>query len=114
MIFDFSLVYDKPVIYTDTDFDDAPYDAWWLDTPYWTFDVLPRIGQKLTEENMPRLRELIDACLRDPRYQAGRDEARAQTWEHIGQGARNTADYLERKLTELSAKTASDTEIGEQ
>ena len=26
-----------------TDFDDAPYDAWWLDTPYWTFDVLPRI-----------------------------------------------------------------------
>ncbi len=38
----------------------------------------------------------------------------AQTWEHIGQGARNTADYLERKLTELSAKTASDTEIGEQ
>lgn len=114
VIFDFSLVYDKPVIYTDTDFDDAPYDAWWLDTPYWTFDVLPRIGQKLTEENMPRLRELIDACLRDPRYQAGRDEARAQTWEHIGQGARNTADYLERKLTELSAKTASDTEIGEQ
>ena len=114
VIFDFSLVYDKPVIYTDTDFDDPPYDAWWLDTPYWTFDVLPRIGQKLTEENMPRLRELIDACLRDPRYQAGRDEARAQTWEHIGQGARNTADYLERKLTELSAKTASDTEIGEQ
>ena len=114
VIFDFSLVYDKPVIYTDTDFDDAPYDAWWLDTPYWTFDVLPRIGQKLTEENMPRLRELIDACLRDPRYQAGSDEARAQTWEHIGQGARNTADYLERKLTELSAKTASDTEIGEQ
>ena len=60
VIFDFSLVYDKPVIYTDTDFDDAPYDAWWLDTPYWTFDVLPRIGQKLTEENMPRLRELIE------------------------------------------------------
>lgn len=71
VIFDFSLVYDKPVIYTDTDFDDAPYDAWWLDTPYWTFDVLPRIGQKLTEENMPRLRELIDACLRDPAIRRG-------------------------------------------
>ena len=40
VIFDFSLVYDKPVIYTDTDFDDAPYDAWWLDTPYWTFDAV--------------------------------------------------------------------------
>lgn len=49
-----------------------------------------------------------------PAIRRGCDEARAQTWEHIGQGARNTADYLERKLTELSAKTASDTEIGEQ
>ena len=44
VIFDFALVYDKPVIYADTEFDKSPYDAWWLDTPYWTFDVLPRIG----------------------------------------------------------------------
>ena len=114
VIFDFSLVYDKPVIYTDTEFDSSPYDAWWLDTPYWTFDVLPRIGQKLTQENMPQLREIIDACLEDSRYQAGRDEARAQTWEHMGQGARNTADYLERKLAELSEKATSDTEIGDK
>ena len=36
VIFDFSLVYDKPVIYTNPDFDLSPYDAWWLKEPLWT------------------------------------------------------------------------------
>lgn len=101
VIFDFSLVYDKPVIYADTQFDSSPYDAWWLDTPYWTFTALPRIGQKLTPDNMPSLREMIDACLTDPRYSAGRDEVRAETWEHRGEGARLTADYIVNKLRQL-------------
>lgn len=101
VIFDFALVYDKPVIYADTKFDDSPYDAWWLDTPYWTFTALPRIGQKLTPDNMTSLREMIDACLTDPRYSTGRDEVRAETWEHRGDGAQLTADYLVSKLKQL-------------
>ncbi len=109
VIFDFALVYDKPVIYADTEFDNSPYDSWWLDTPYWTFTALPRIGQKLTPDNMSSLREMIDACLTDPRYGAGRDEARAETWEHRGEGARLTADYIVDKLRQLN-----DSRIGEK
>ena len=101
VIFDFSLVYDKPVIYADTEFDSSPYDAWWLDTPFWTFTALPRIGQKLTPDNMSNLREMIDACLTDPRYAEGRREARAETWEHPGEGAVRAADYLCAKLDEM-------------
>ncbi len=101
VIFDFSLVYDKPVIYADTEFDSSPYDAWWLDTPFWTFTALPRIGQKLTPDNMSNLREMIDACLTDPRYAEGRREARAETWEHPGEGAVRAADYLCAKLDEV-------------
>ena len=33
VIFDFALVYDKPIIYAETEFDSSPYDAWWLDYP---------------------------------------------------------------------------------
>lgn len=101
VIFDFSLVYDKPVIYADTEFDSSPYDTWWLDTPFWTFTALPRIGQKLTPDNMSNLREMIDACLTDPRYAEGRREARAETWEHPGEGAVRAADYLCAKLDEI-------------
>ena len=47
---------------------------------------------------------LIDACLQDPRYAAGRQQVKAETWAEPGQGARLAADYLEAKLRELNAK----------
>jgi len=101
VIFDFTLVYDKPVIYTDPDFDLAPYDAWWLTKPLWTASALPRIGCRLTDDNMADLKNLIDECLTDPRYAEGRREVKAETWEHVSQGAARTADYLIAKYDEL-------------
>lgn len=102
VLFDFSLVYDKPIIYADTEFDKGPYDAWWLETPYWTFTALPRIGQKLTPENLDSLKDMIDTCLTDSRYEQGREEVRAETWEHKGEGAMRAVDYCLKKYQELT------------
>lgn len=102
VIFDFSLVYDKPVIYTNPDFDVSLYDAWWLDTPLWTTTALPRLGRELTEENMNNLKDLIDTCLTDSQYIEGRRQVKAETWEHVGEGAVRTADYLINKYEELT------------
>ncbi len=102
VIFDFTLVYDKPVIYADTKFDKSPYDCWWLDTPYWTFEILPKIGKQLTNENFDSLKEMITECLTDPKYAEGRNTARAQTWVHPGEGAARAADYLVNKLNRLT------------
>lgn len=103
VLFDFSLVYDKPIIYADTEFDKGPYDAWWLETPYWTFTALPRIGQKLTSDNLDMLKEMIDSCLTDPKYEQGRKEVREETWEHRGEGAVRAVDYCLKKYQELTA-----------
>lgn len=102
VLFDFSLVYDKPIIYADTEFDKGPYDAWWLETPYWTFTALPRIGQKLTPENLDTLKDMIDTCLTDSRYEQGREEVRAETWEHRGEGAIRAVDYCLKNYQELT------------
>ncbi len=103
VIFDFSLVYDKPVIYADTEFDSSPYDAWWMETPYWTFTALPRIGQKLTSDNLPELKEMIDTCRKDPKYAQGRSEVRTETWENKGEGTKRAVDYLLDKYKELTS-----------
>ena len=102
VIFDFSLVYDKPVIYTDPRIDVSVYDAWWLDRPLWTVSALPRLGEELNEANMDALKDLIDACLTDPRYADGRRSVREETWANYGGGAQAVADYLVRKMEELS------------
>lgn len=101
VIFEFCLIYDKPVIYTDPKFDLSPYDAWWLDTPLWTTSALPRLGQELTEENMEDLKSLIDACITDPRYAQGRSQVKQETWEHAGKGTARAVDYLVSKYEEL-------------
>ncbi len=102
VIFDFTLIYDKPVIYTNPDFDLSLYDAWWLDTPLWTASALPRLGAQLTNENMENLKELIDTCILDPKYAEGRREVKEETWEHCGKGAELAVNYLLEKLSELS------------
>lgn len=104
VIFDFSLVYDKPVIYTNPNFDLSVYDAWWLKDPLWTISALPRLGRELTDENMENLKDLIDSCISDPQYANGRREVKGETWEHFGEGAVRVADYLEAKYEELTRK----------
>lgn len=104
VIFDFALVFDKPVIYADTRFDKSPYDCWWLNTPLWTFEILPEIGEQLTQENFDSLGALVERCLRDEKYAQGRDRAREETWAYPGESAARAAEYLEKKVRELSGK----------
>ena len=99
--FDFALVYDKPIIYTEPKFDLGVYDAWWLKEPLWTISALPKLGCQLTEDNMDNLKELIDTCLTDPKYAEGRATVKSETWEHYGEGAKCVADYLVKKYEEL-------------
>ena len=103
VIFEFCLIYDKPVIYTDPKFDVSMYDAWWLDTPLWTLSALPRLGAELTEENMQDLKSLVDTCLEDPRYAEGRRQVKEETWCYAGEGAVRAADYLVSKYEELTS-----------
>ncbi len=108
VIFDFSLIYDKPVIYTDPQFDVSVYDAWWLKTPLWTTSALPRIGQQLTKDNMKNIKEIIDNCIADPKYAEGRKQVKEETWAYCGEGAKRTADYLINKYEELNRKEKRD------
>ena len=52
IIFDFALIFNKPIIYADTSFDTAPYDADWLDEEYWSLRMLPKLGLKLVVCNI--------------------------------------------------------------
>ncbi len=98
VIFDFALVFDKPVLYADTSFDRSPYDAYWLKEELWTFSTLPKIGEPLTEVCLDDLKAHIDAVLSEPQRQQARDDARAETWSYPGEAAKRTVDYLLEKL----------------
>ena len=103
VIFDVALVYDKPVIYTDLRSNVDPYDAWWLDSPMWTASAFPKIGYRLTSDNIEQLHTLIDSCLMDSQYEKGRKSVQREAWEYKGEGAKRAVDYLLKKYDELNA-----------
>ena len=105
VFYDYAFVHNKPIIYTDVNFDLSVYDAWWLkDQPLWVYSVLPRIGCKLTQDNMSNIKELIDKCLSEEQYSEGRQSAKEETWANMGRGAEVVAEYLIKKYEELSGK----------
>lgn len=113
VIFDFTLVYDKPVIYTGAEMDKAPYDASWIDDELWTIKILPSIGRKLEEKDLDNMKAVIDECLECTEYSEGRDRARKETWAHYGEGAERAADYVAMKYKELVSKDEKPSDMKE-
>jgi CDP-glycerol glycerophosphotransferase (TagB/SpsB family) len=103
VIFEFALVFDKPVICADTEFDSSPYDAWWLGRLPWGQTAIPRIGKILTKENFSEIKNMIDTCIEDKSFEESRHAVRDETWTHRGEGAKLAADYITEKYKEIKA-----------
>ncbi len=102
VIFDFALVFDKPVIYADAEFDKSPYDAAWIDKELWVLDTLPKIGTKLEPEDFGNLKAIIHDAITNPAGKENRDAARSETWANIGTGKDKTVGFILNKLEQMS------------
>lgn len=101
VIFDFSLVFDKPIIYADTSYDSSPYDTSWVEKEPWTFSTLPYLGQQLTEDKIDNIKDVIDNCINDSKYEEGRKKARSEVWANEGHSAEAVVDYMIKKQKEI-------------
>ncbi len=100
-MFDFALGINKPVIYTDVEFDSSPYDAAWIEGEMWEFTTLPKIGIKLQEKDFSHIKDVIQVALQSRELQQGRDSVREECWANIGHSASATFNYLVNKEKEL-------------
>ncbi len=107
IIFDYTFLCDKPVMYVASDMDLRPYDAWDLHKPLWQFTILEKMGIKLDEKDFDRIQEVIKEASDSPSLAEARKEAKATAWMHIGQAGKNIADFM-IKTVEEQEKRASD------
>lgn len=101
VIFDYTLVFDKPIIYADVSYDSSIYDACWLDHEMWTFKTLPLIGEELTKEKVNDIELVIDKVLNNKQYKIAREKARIETWSNKDSSAKLIVDYLIKKREKL-------------
>lgn len=101
VILDNAFIFDGSVIYTDTEFDPSPYDACWIDEPLWIETVLPQIGRKLTKEDIPNIKAVIDETISSKKLSEGRKRIKDTAWEYRGEAASRTVDYLLERLDKI-------------
>ncbi len=94
IIFDYTFLCDKPVMYVNADMDLRPYDAYDLQKPLWQFEVLKKMGIELQESQFDTIKDVIQAASDSSELSAERAKAKAQAWMHIGKAGENTADYM--------------------
>lgn len=102
VIFDYTFLCDRPIIYADTHYDPRPYDAGCLNHPQWRFEILKDLGIKLEEQDFPRISEVIMTAIHSDHLAQGRAKAKAQAWMHAGESAVRVVDYLVKKHETLT------------
>lgn len=104
VIFDYVLVFDKPIIVADTEFDTLPYDADWFDEKIWGLRAAEKLGYPLNESEFDNIGDIIESALESSELQNAREEVRNEAWSCIGESAKNVADWLIEKQKTLSEK----------
>ncbi len=112
IIFDYTFLRDKPVMYVKAGMNLMPYDAY--DLPdhgerLWQFETLKKIGIELNESQFENIKEVIQNASDSAELAAGRKRAKEEAWTNIGQAGKNIADYMIKTVEEQNKETAKET-----
>lgn len=103
IVFDYSIIFNKPVICSNAEFDDSVYDCHWLKEDPWRIAVFSKITRELKKEDFANIKQVIDECLKDEDFAQKRNEVIEESWKCQGEAAKNIYAYMSTKLKELQA-----------
>ena len=94
VVYDFTLIFDRPVIYAEGQFDPSVYDAAWLDHPLRKFDHYAMMGRPLRADMLDNMQQVLDGVMEDQELAEGRRQVSEEVWWHKGECAERIVDYL--------------------
>ena len=94
IIYDFTFLFDKPVMYVNASMDLRPYDAYDLNKTIWQFQVLKQFGIELKEADFGNIKTVIQNASDSSELAAARKSAKAQGWMYEGEAGKNVADFM--------------------
>lgn len=99
IIFDYTFLCDKPVMYVNAGMDLRPYDAYDLDgKELWQYSVLRKFGTELKEEQFANIKEVIQSVSDSKELEEARHAAKAEAWMHEGEARKNIVDFMVSKV----------------
>lgn len=99
IIFDYTFLCDKPVMYVNAGMDLRPYDAYDLDgKELWQYSVLRKFGTELKEEQFANIKEVIQSVSDSKELEEARHAAKAEAWMHEGEAGKNIVNFMISKV----------------
>jgi hypothetical protein len=104
IIFDYSFVFEKPVIIADTEIEYKGFEAFFLDKPLWDEEIRHQIGRVIKSNEISRLKEIVREELGKERAKerCRIAELRDQTVANFGNAAPAAARRIEELLAEVT------------
>ena len=98
IVFDYSFLFNKPLLFVAQGFDMRPYDADDLGEDaaekLWQFRTLKEIGIELKEEDFPKIGEIIQSASESRELLAARQKAKDTAWQFNGEAGKRIVDFL--------------------
>ncbi len=105
IIFDYTFLCDKPVIYANSEMDLRIYDAYDIQKKLWLFSTLERIGIKLEEKEFSNIKEMVLNATDSEKLASERRKAKNEGWMYRGEAGKRTADYMIKVVSEFKGVT---------
>ena len=102
IIYDYSFLCDKPVMYVNGDMDLRMYDASYVPgrNP-WQVNAIKKFGIELNENQFPNIKEIIQNASDSKELADLRHAAKDEAWEHIGNAGENIYQFIINKGNNL-------------
>lgn len=94
IVYDYTFLCDKPVIYANAEMDLLPYDIYDTGHEPWAVSTLKEIGIPINEADFENIFEIIRNASDSPELAKKRAKFKAEAWQHIGEAGKLTADYM--------------------
>lgn len=102
VIFDYTFLFERPVIIPSFIFDKRGTDAIEIDEEVWTFETLPKISFKLDEGNFSNISNLILEVINNNTLKNNIIKAKEEAYMYPGESAKRSANYIKDILINIS------------
>ena len=98
IIYDYILLFNKPVLLSLSTMDLRIYDAYDLkDEPFY-FRISKKIGIELNESNIVNIKDIVLNSLQNTELEANRLEAKEIMWQYQGESGKRIVDFMEETV----------------
>ena len=102
IIYDYTFLCDKPVMYVNADMDLRMYDAWYVPGQKpWQVNAVKKFGIELKESQFSNIKEIIQTARDSKELEDLRHKAKNEAWENIGFAGEKVYEFMVSRKNDL-------------